>query len=222
MNTPHIKTIGTTQYHLGKIANNVIEYDFNKIKTYLNAKGKMMFGKKFKLYPEDESLIYKLCSYFINDHQTCAKFGIDTNKGLLLSGPVGCGKTSLMKLLPQIMPYKTPFEVVPTRNIIFEFNAKGYDVLTPYNQNEVFCFDDLGIESTGCHYGKDCNVMGEILLSRYDLFMQTSLNRRTLTHITTNLNAKELEERYGSRLRSRLRESYNLIGFNKNSKDKRN
>ena len=232
------------QYHLGKIVNKVIEYDFNKIKTYLNAQGKLMFGKKFKIYPEDDELIYKLCSYFIDDSKTCSKFGIDTDKGLLLSGPVGCGKTSLMKLLPQIRPYKRPFEVIPTRNIIFDFNANGYAVLTPYSENRVVCFDDLGIEPTGCHYGKDCNVMGEILLSRYDLYCQSNQNsttslripnrmgmkqslnwrqsqRQIKTHLTTNLNAKELEDRYGSRLRSRMRESYNLISFNKNATDKR-
>ena len=129
-----------------------------------------------------------------------------------------------MKLLPQIRPYIRPFEVIPTRNIIFDFNANGYAVLAPYSDNRVFCFDDLGIEPTGCHYGKDCNVMGEILLSRYDLYTQTSHSfsqRQIKTHLTTNLNAKELEDRYGRRLRSRMRESYNLISFDKNAKDKR-
>ncbi|MDT8347935.1 MAG: ATPase, partial [Flavobacteriaceae bacterium] len=41
------------------------------------------------------------------------------------------------------------------------------------------------------------------------------------THITTNLNAEELEARYGSRVRSRLREMFNLISFDKASVDKR-
>jgi len=222
MKTPHIITLGTVQYQLGTIKNGIIYYDFPKIKTYLDAKGKLMFGKKFKLYPEDDALLFKLCSYFINDHQTCAKCGIDTGKGLLLSGPVGCGKTSFMKLLPTIVPHKKPFEIIPTRNIIFDFNAKGYGIMTSYTEEIVFCFDDLGVEPTGCHYGKNCNVMGEILLTRYDLYTQTIHSQRQIkTHLTTNLNAKELEDRYGSRLRSRLRESYNLISFDKNAKDKR-
>ncbi|MCB0746182.1 MAG: ATPase, partial [Ignavibacteriae bacterium] len=67
------------------------------------------------------------------------------------------------------------------------------------------------------HFGKDCNVMGEILLSRYDLFLQ----RKIRTHATTNLNAQELEERYGNRARSRMRQLFNLIAFDKESKDKR-
>jgi DNA replication protein DnaC len=59
--------------------------------------------------------------------------------------------------------------------------------------------------------------MAEILLSRYDLFV----TRRMLTHITTNLNSSEMEEIYGTRVRSRLREQFNLIAFSEGAKDKR-
>ena len=38
---------------------------------------------------------------------------------------------------------------------------------------------------------------------------------------TTNLNAQELEERYGNRVRSRMRQMFNLISFDSGSKDKR-
>ncbi|KKL94503.1 hypothetical protein LCGC14_1864050, partial [marine sediment metagenome] len=38
----------------------------------------------------------------------------------------------------------------------------------------------------------------------------------------TNLNANELEDRYGKRVRSRMREMFNLIAFKKDAKDKRN
>jgi hypothetical protein len=41
------------------------------------------------------------------------------------------------------------------------------------------------------------------------------------THITTNLNALELEKRYGTRVRSRLRKMFILIGFDESSIDKR-
>jgi DNA replication protein DnaC len=42
-----------------------------------------------------------------------------------------------------------------------------------------------------------------------------------LTHATTNLSASELEEIYGNRLRSRIREMFNLVAFDKDAKDKR-
>jgi DNA replication protein DnaC len=222
MNTqPHIKIEGTSKFQIGEIKNNTVHYDFEKIKTYLNIKGHLLFGKNFRIYKEDEPLLFKLCNYFIQDHYSCAQMGIDTNKGLLLSGPVGCGKTSLMKLLLHLAPHKTNYEIIPTRNIVFNFNAKGYDILEKYNQNQNYCFDDLGVEPTGSHYAKECNVMGEILLSRYDLFCHPECSRRVLTHITTNLNALEIEKRYGNRVRSRMRQMFNLISFDVNSKDKR-
>ncbi|REE83017.1 DNA replication protein DnaC [Lutibacter oceani] len=214
---PHIKTEGTSKFQIGEIRNNVIHYDFEKIKTYLNIKGHILFGKNFRIYKEDEGLLFKLCSYFIQDHYSCAQMGIDTNKGILLSGPVGCGKTSLMQLLLHLAPHKTNYEIIPTRNIVFSFNASGFEVLEKYNDPKNYCFDDLGVEPTGCHYTKECNVMGEILLSRYDLFKA----KNTKTHITTNLNAEELEARYGSRVRSRLREMFNLISFDSSTTDKR-
>ena len=216
-NQPHIIIEKGVQYKLGELKDNCIQYDFKSILIYLDAKGKLMFGKNFKIYEEDEVVLYKLCIYFIRDFDACAKLNMDPNKGILLSGPVGCGKTSLMKLLRHIVPHQKSYELIPARNITFAFNNIGYKTIQEYGNNNFYCFDDLGVETTGRHFGKDCNVMGEILLSRYDLFLQ----RKIKTHATTNLNAQELEERYGNRVRSRMRQLFNLIAFDKESKDKR-
>lgn len=86
-----------------------------------------------------------------------------------------------------------------------------------YGNSHYFCFDDLGVEPIGRHYGKDCNVLGEVILSRYDLFLECQVK----THATTNLNAQELEDRYGNRVRSRMRQLFNLVAFDKDSADKR-
>jgi hypothetical protein len=59
--------------------------------------------------------------------------------------------------------------------------------------------------------------MAEILLSRYDLFV----SRKLVTHLTTNLSASEIEVAYGNRIRSRMREMFNLIAFDKQNEDKR-
>ncbi|MDC9722251.1 MAG: ATPase, partial [Urechidicola sp.] len=139
------------------------------------------------------------------------------HKGILLSGPVGCGKTSLMKLIRHITPHHQSYEMISTRNVTFAFNHIGYKIIEDYGDNRFYCFDDLGIEPTGRYFGKDCNVMGEVILSRHELFLKYKFK----THCTTNLNAKELEDRYGNRVRSRMRELFNLIGFDKSSNDKR-
>ena len=213
----HIIVEGAVQYSLGTIRGNQILYDFDKILVYLDAKGKLLFGKKFKIYKEDRDILYKLCLYFIQDRIACKEFGIDIDKGILLSGPVGCGKTSLIRLLKYVIPHRKPYEVVPTRNIVFGFNHLGYKTIEDYGNTQFFCFDDLGVEPMGRHYGKDCNVMGEILLSRHDLFLEKKIK----THATTNLNAAELEELYGIRVRSRMRQLFNLVAFDRGSRDKR-
>ena len=122
-----------------------------------------------------------------------------------------------MKLLPHFVPHAKQYEIIPSRNLTFQFNNVGFKIIEQYGNNNFYCFDDLGVEPTGRHFGKDCNVMGEILLSRYDLFTK----HKVKTYITTNLNARELEERYGNRVRSRMRQLFNLIAFETETVDKR-
>ncbi|QQX76474.1 MULTISPECIES: ATPase [Aequorivita] len=217
MVNPSKITEGDIEYSIGRFNGFEMFYDFPKILVYLEAKGKLLFGKHFKIFDEDKDIIYKLSNYFIQDKDKCEKAGLDPEKGILFSGPVGCGKTSLMKLLKFIVPLQRPYSVVPCRNIVFAFNHLGYKIIEDYGNGSFFCFDDLGVEPMGRHYGQDCNVMGEILLSRYELFLKSKLK----THTTTNLNAEELEERYGSRVRSRMREMFNLIAFDESARDKR-
>ncbi|MDO6675200.1 ATPase [Tenacibaculum sp. 1_MG-2023] len=219
MDNPSKITEGGVEYSLGKFDGKSILYDFPKILIYLNAKGKLLFGEKFRIYTEDRDILLKLCSYFIKDKDNCEKYGIDIDKGILLSGPVGCGKTSLMKLLKYLVPLQRPYLLAPCRNIVFGFNHLGYKTIEDYGDSSSICFDDLGVEPIGRHYGKDCNVMGEILLSRYELYLKTKT--KVKTHATTNLNAEELEERYGNRVRSRMRELFNLIAFDTGVEDKR-
>jgi energy-coupling factor transporter ATP-binding protein EcfA2 len=208
---------GPNEYKLGELKGNEIVYDFNEILRYLNAKGKLLFGTDFKTVIDDRDVLFKLCNYFIKDEANCKKLDIDIHKGILLTGPVGCGKTSLMKLVRHIVPHQKVYKIIPSRNIVFGFNHVGYKTIEDYGSTNYFCFDDLGVEPIGRHYGKDCNVMGEILLSRYELF----LDHKVKTHATSNLNAQELEERYGNRVRSRMRQLFNLIAFEPNAVDKR-
>jgi len=194
--TPHIIQESNLSYQLGSFKNNCIQYDFDKILVYLEAKGRMLFGQQFKIHSEDLEIIYKLCIYIIQDIEKCKKHNLDPNKGLLLSGPVGCGKTSLMKLVRHLTPHKTQYKIIPCRNAVFSFNHIGFKTIEDYGNTNFYCFDDIGVEPKGKHFGQDCNVIGEILLSRYDLYQNPKKMEKT--HATTNLNAEELEERYGN------------------------
>lgn len=200
------------------IQNNTRIYDFKKSLIFIDCLGKTKFGPTFHLRKEDYKILYMLIIYTIRDQENCSKMGIDLNKGILLNGPVGCGKTSLMTLLRWFMYKETSYSIKSTRDIAAEFNIDGYSTILKYGKShKIFCFDDLGIEQNMKHFGNECNTIAEILLHRYDL----QVSQGIVTHATTNLNAVELEKLYGNRVRSRLRSMFNLFTFSGEAEDKR-
>lgn len=202
-------------------------YSYSEVIVWLENKGVELYGNHFKILEIDYPIVYKLIAYFLKDEQACYQFNINLEKGILLSGPIGCGKTSLMNLMKYLTPIEHKFYVKPCRDISFEFIQDGYQIIHKYSKDlrlrggqpvaVRYCFDDLGVENSLKYYGNECNVMAEIILSRYDIYIA----KRIQTHITTNLSASEIETHYGNRVRSRMRELFNLIAFDNNSKDKR-
>ena len=198
-------------------------YNYQEVILWLEKRGIELYGNHFKILESDYPIIYKLIAYFLKDEVTCYQYNIDLNKGILLSGPVGCGKTTLMNLMKTLTSTEHKFYIKPCRDISFEFIQDGYEIIQKYSKGKLYpdpktiCFDDLGTEKNLKYYGNECNVMAEIILSRYDIF----ISKKIYTHITTNLSASEIETAYGNRVRSRLRNMLNLIAFDKSTKDKR-
>ena len=201
-------------------------YDYYKLLQDTEKRGKTMYGEKYTIQDIDRPVVLKLLCYFLQDKNIAESEGIDLTKGVMLTGKVGCGKTTLMKIMRSFIPETNKPGMGSCRDISFEFSQAGYEVIYKYSKNafypysvvpRAYCFDDLGVETTGHYFGQDCNVMAEILLSRYDLF----ISHKMITHVTTNLNSTELEKAYGNRVRSRMREMFNLIAFNTETTDKR-
>ena len=200
------------------------EINFPWCVTFFEKRGKEQYGEKFRIQQQDHDIIYKLLIYFLGNKPEADKLDIDLRKGILLTGPIGCGKTSLMSLMRFVPPPERKHIMKPCRELSFEFIQEGFEVISRYSKMsfnsdhpKVYCFDDLGAEQSLKYFGNECNVMGEVLLSRYDLFISQGM----ITHLTTNLSASELESMYGNRVRSRFREMFNLIAFDKDSMDKR-
>nr|WKN40410.1 ATPase [Tunicatimonas sp. TK19036] len=180
----------------------------------------------FSIQPAYEAVVSTLLAYFSGDTAACQVKGIRLDKGLFLMGPVGCGKTTLMKLCQAFFSHK-PFRMMTCRKISQQFAREGYSALLRYGSQSyrikhlgygpvllyeqpiTYCLDDVGAEPSAKYFGNDCQVIAEILQDRYEEF----IHRKMMTHATTNLTTEELQQRYHERVRSRLREMCNLIAF---------
>lgn len=201
-----------------KIINNQRVFNFKKTLRYIQYLGKSKYGEDFKIHRSDIFTFHRLIIYMIHEERQCKKYNIDLKKGILLIGPIGSGKTTIMNLLRVFLFKQQLYTIKSSRDIALEYQKDGVDVIHSYGKKYTPLFiDDLGVENNSKFYGNECNTIGEILLQRYELLT----NNQIVTHATTNLNADELEKLYGKRVRSRLREMFNLITFPAETVDKR-
>jgi len=182
------------------------------------------YKNKFEIDEENREVVLNILQYFTSD----PRFNGNLEKGLFLMGGVGVGKTTLMRFFCRNQ--KRSFKIESCREAESKFAQDGDEYLhklshnipiainsDPFGHTEIgFCFDDLGTEANGKHFGKEKNVMAEILLNRYDNDLPYAS-----THVTTNLTANEIKEQYGSRVTDRIREMFNIIQFPVNAKSRR-
>jgi hypothetical protein len=134
--------------------------------------------------------------------------GLDPNKGLLIMGPVGVGKTYLIR--EYLQDKNRGFWIEPY-NVGKVVGSQGYDW---YEQIKIdhLTFDDLGKEPESINYYGTTLLPGQHIIElRYDVFQRTDGRNRTC--FTTNLNRDLLKEKYGERCYSRLIEMCNIVAI---------
>lgn len=156
---------------------------------------------------------------------TCGLF--DPLKGLLLWGPIGVGKSALLKGLQRyygkINQYCygsdniMGFKLTSAAEIALLYAEKGMSGIAQYTDRNCMChlaIDELGREPMDAkHYGTGINVVQVILQLRYEV------RRGVITLATTNLNPDtEFEKVYGDYIADRTKEMFNVIEIKGNSR----
>lgn len=166
----------------------------------------------FQLTKQEEKIYKLLCLYFSKDLRF-EEEGYSLKKGIMLYGGVGCGKTTIMKLMRENpLQMFGVVECVAIADLYKDKEQGGGIVTNRYSSVPSICFNDLGIEiesGASSHMGNKKNVMAEIILNHYE----KNEGKIFRMHFTTNLNAEALDKEYTIRVRSRLREMCNIISL---------
>lgn len=132
----------------------------------------------------------------------------DLNKGLMLMGQTGTGKTLMLSAFALMMKY------VHRKNLKIKTGFEIEQLMRSTSQQPVefgyscFGIDDLGEEHDSVKvYGTEISVGIELLTIRHKEFMQ----KGSLTFCTTNCNREDLKAKYGPRIDSRIDEMFNVI-----------
>jgi hypothetical protein len=195
---------------------------------------------RFKNDSHCEPVIDTICLYLREDPAflTIGK-GFSFDKGLLLRGKVGSGKTLIMRAIDNLLnkfaykdysSYQTfdiSFRMIESWKISEEFMKGGFERLETMEfvqkyaalKRDSICIDDIGSEQIPTNYGNTVNIIGEILMRRYSFYKEENpANYRT--HATSNLDVTNLKMFYGERVFSRMKEMFNDIILTGNDRRK--
>lgn len=184
-------------------------YTLEEMEAWFQKEARRYLGKPYVLDDDNWHIVRLLCLYFAKDQRFETEYGGSLEKGLLLRGGVGCGKTTLLTIFSRNP--RLPFVVTPCRKLVADFteqgqpgqptggtNAlrvhtelikllKGNEARNNYRTHAGLCLDDIGTEDWQAkHYGQQLNVVEHIISSRDDSVMAGDMPRYA-THATTNV-----------------------------------
>jgi len=191
---------------------------------------KQLCRTPFILDNENEDLVKVLCLYFSKDKRfENYKFddkivngetipnpvsiinngNPDLEKGIMIFGNYGFGKTFTMKVFKAMNIPGSRFSFHRANDIVMEYSKDGYAGLEKFLKGNCY-YDDIGTEDKASHYEKGKELFKTIIEYRYDQF----LDHGKKTYLSSNLDPDEIAERYGDRIESRIHEMFNIIVVN--------
>lgn len=176
--------------------------------------------KGYIINERNEEVLYLLLRYFCEDpnfdkNKIVSNWeSLDINKGILISGTFGIGKSILFETIQKMgkelaMDYGymglwfksiSAGAFVKTYMVEVKKDSSVFD-LESYYSGKLY-IDDLGIE--GLAFNSE-ELFSTVLFERH--------RSKAKTFVTTNLKPSEITQRYGDRIGDRLGEMFNIINW---------
>jgi DNA replication protein DnaC len=124
------------------------------------------------------------------------------DRGILLAGAIGCGKTVLLKGFCNIIPQVSNKNITCVHSIELAALIRKNGILEEYVRKPMF-IDDIGKEQESVKdFGTDVRPIIDLIPQRYDA--------GSWTFCTTNYNLNSLKEKYTPHTADRLIEMFNF------------
>jgi DNA replication protein DnaC len=162
------------------------------------------YGKELIENADTMPLIKALCFFLSRDPRFETELGYSLKKGLLIRGVSGLGKTFLVECLAD--NGLNPVRILSLIEITDAVKQDGEYQVSLAGANTLY-LDDVATESTPVkYYGTELHWFKdylELYYSRKRPFNQLM--------ISTNCSFQQLEDKYGFRVRSRIKDMFNII-----------
>lgn len=163
-----------------------------------------VYGKKLIVNESTTPLIKAICFFLSEDERFETELGFSHTKGLLIRGVSGLGKTHLVKCVEA--NERNPVLIQSMIEITDQVKSEGEYSLNMAGK-QVLYLDDVGTEESPVkHYGTNINWFKDFL----ELYYSKSKPFRNLM-ISTNLSFQQIEDKYGFRVRSRMKDMFNVV-----------
>jgi len=190
-------------------------YKNEELKKFVWQTFKNNYERRFEFNENNQNIIYTLLRYFMQDPRLNSygliKKGSSLQKGILIYGDIGVGKSTLFQVLHEtghrLLDYGIKdfwFTNYSAIKLVQEFMSSANNPLSTFNLKNLskgrLYLDDLGMEEKA--FGRK-ELVADLLFER---------NRnRAKTFATSNLSPSQLAEKYGPRIGDRIIEDFNII-----------
>lgn len=161
-------------------------------------------------------------AYMVQDLETLQKLKGNVEKGILIQGTNGSGKSFLFETLDKIyiehkvQHWRIHFNeaiILPEKYRRYISNpqiaSNDLDFYEYYSKGAIL-IDDLGAEIKLKHFGNEVEIVDQLIQLRYNIFKKKNLK----TFVTTNLSLEDIKRRYGLRSYDRIFEMFNILQLN--------